>query len=338
MTQRETSAEINETAAGWAARIDGAQLDDGAQAQLDDWLAGDPRRLGAYARARALFVHSGRLKAFGDDFDPDAYFLESPEAAPSEALDDRAEETAMRRRRFLAAGGAAIAAATAGILGFSLEAAARTYKTGRGEIRLVPLKDGSSMTLNTSSTARISFTDEQRHVELIEGEAIFDVARDAERPFVVKAGDTHVRAVGTSFTVRRLTQEPVQILVRQGTVEVNRTGAHKGSVQRLSANMRAVASPTAPMIFTTTVAPTELMLELAWREGMLAFEDAPLQQAADQFARYSEMHIAFAEPAIGRETVTGLFAANDPAGFARSVALGLDLKADISGGTIVLRR
>jgi transmembrane sensor len=86
------------------------------------------------------------------------------------------------------------------------------------------------------------------------------------------------------------------------------------------------------------VSPGEVSLELAWREGMLSFEDVSLRQAADQFARYSDTHIFFSDPAIGNETVTGLFAANDPVGFARSVALSLDLQAYASANNVVLRR
>jgi transmembrane sensor len=194
------------------------------------------------------------------------------------------------------------------------------------------------MTLNTASKARVRFTEKLRSVELIDGEAMFDVARDQGRPFVVEAADTSVRAVGTSFNVRHLAAQPVEVTVRQGSIEINRSGIRRGTTRHLSENMRAISSTSKPEIVTTVVAPQELSLQLAWREGMLSFEDVPLRQAADQFARYSDRHIYFSDPAIGHETVTGLFAANDPVGFARSVALSLDLKADAGTGGIVLRR
>jgi transmembrane sensor len=336
MKQRETSAEIDATAAEWAARVDGAPFDEAVQPELDAWLSGDCRRLGAYARARAMFAHAGRLKAFGTGFDPDTYGAEHwAEDADVRETEAEPEKLPMRRRAFLVGGGAAIAATFAGV---SWQAAAQTYSTGRGEIRLVPLKDGSSMTLNTASTARVRFTEKVRHVELVEGEAIFDVAKDHARPFVVEAADTNVRAVGTSFNVRCLAGQAVEVTVRQGSVDVHRSGIRKGTTQHVSANMRAISSASTPGIVTSSVAPDKVSLELAWREGMLSFEDVPLRQAADQFARYSDRHIFFSDPTIGNETVTGLFAANDPVGFAQSVALSLNLKADAGIDHVVLRR
>jgi transmembrane sensor len=336
MKQREISAEIDAAAAEWAARIDGAQSDEAMQAELDEWLSGDCRRLGAYARACAMLAHASRLKAFGTGFDPDTYVAEHRvEDAAADEFEPESEEMPMRRRTFLMGGGAAIAAAAVGV---SWQAAAHTYSTKRGEIRLVPLRDGSSMTLNTASTARVRFTDKLRYVELVDGEAMFDIARDQGRPFIVEAADTNVRAVGTSFTVRRLARQSVEVTVRQGSVDINRSGTRTVPTQHVSANMRAISSVSTPQILISAVAPSEVTRELAWREGMLSFEDVPLRQAADQFARYSDTHIFFSDPSIGNETVTGLFAANDPVGFARSVAMSFDMKADASADAVVLRR
>ena len=337
MIRRETSAEIDAVAAGWAARVDAAPLDGAAQAELDAWLESDTRRLGAYARARAMLAHAGRLQAFGTGFDPDAY-KSHHQASPSEAVESEIAplQPLVRRRSFLLGGGAAVAASVVAAVGFSWQAAAATYTTRRGEIRLIPFEDGSSMTLNTASTARVKFTATERHVELVEGEAMFDVARDHDRPFVVAAGDMKVRALGTSFTVQRLAARPVQVMVRRGEVEIDRVGSGTTPVQRVAANMRAISTPAGSEI--VPIAAAEVSRELAWREGMLSFEDMPLKQAADEFARYSDTRIAFADPAIGDETVTGLFAANNPVGFAKSVALSLDLKADPRTGGVLLRR
>lgn len=339
MIRRETSAEIDAVAADWAARVDAAPLDGAAQDALDAWLESDTRRLGAYARARAMLAHAGRLQAFGAGFDPTAYKALHQASSP-EPVETGVEPAVplVRRRSFLLGGGAAVAAGVVAAVGFSWQAAATTYATRRGEIRLIPFEDGSSMTLNTASTARVKFTATERRVELVQGEAMFDVARDHARPFVVAAGDMKVRAAATSFTVQRLASRPVQVMVRRGEVEIDRTGLQPMPAQRVTANMRAVSTPTGSEIVMTPLAPTEVSRELAWREGMLSFEDVPLKQAAAEFARYSDTRIAFADPAIGDETVTGLFAANNPVGFAKSVALSLDLKADAHPGDVMLRR
>jgi transmembrane sensor len=346
MTKRETSAEIDAAAADWAVRVDGGPLDTQGQAALDRWLAGDSRRLGAYARARAVLTHGRRIKALGTEFDPDRY-ADDHETIAERDLDsgvvpiapagDAPTELPSSRRRFLALGGVAAAAAAIGAIGLSWPAAAHTYRTEKGEIRLVPLEDGSSITLNTSSEVRVRYESHERHVELVAGEALFDVAHDSRRPFLVDAGDTKVKAVGTSFTVRRLGAHPVEVLVRQGVVEIVRPAAPQASPTRIDANVRAVAAPAAPIV-ETRLPPGTVSRELAWREGMLSFEDMPLRDAAAEFARYSDVRIGFADASIEGETVTGLYAANNPRGFARSVALSLGLRVSDRPDGVTLER
>ncbi|WP_181160169.1 FecR family protein [Sandaracinobacter neustonicus] len=339
MNGRETSAEIDEVAARWAVRIDNAPLRSDEQAELDVWLSGDVRRLGAFARARAVFAHASRSRALGPGFNPDEFLagLETlPIANPHdpEAPDD--VDRRQSRRAVLIGGSGVLAAGISVALGLRWQTAANSVSTQRGEIRLVPLPDGSTMTLNTASAAHVEFSDRLRQVTLKEGEALFDVARDVVRPFVVMAGSTSVRAVGTSFTVSRIEARPVQVLVRQGTVEVE-TGGQLRSVSQIGANRRAVVRQSHP-VEISSVNSADVDRELAWREGMLSFEDCPLREAAAQFARYSDSHILFADPAIGNETITGLYAANNPRGFAQSAALSLGLEIGAEGDSVVLRR
>jgi transmembrane sensor len=343
MTNRETSGEIDTAAADWAVRVDEGPLDQQGQAELDAWLAGDSRRLGAYARARAVFAHARRVKALGPDFDPDVYSeanlrpVEGRESVVSMLADEDDVDHRPTRRRLLILGGSAVAAGAIGMIGVGWPAAAQTYRTGKGEVRLVPLTDGSSITLNTSSEVRVRLGGDERHVELVQGEALFDVARDPRRPFLVEAGDTEVKAIGTSFTVRRLGTQPVQVLVRQGVVEIARPAQPAIRPQRVAANVQAVAPPAAPIV-ETPLAPQAVSRQLAWREGMLSFEDMPLRDAATEFARYSDVRITFSDPAIGNETVTGLYAANNPRGFARSAALSLGLQARNGPESVTLER
>src|SRR5690606_2011811 len=166
----------------------------------------------------------------------------------------------------------------------------QSYSTRLGEVKVTPLADGSVMTLNTASRVVVTFSDTQRSIRLLEGEALFDVARDAARPFVVAAGEARVRAVGTSFMVRRLGDAPVQVLVREGIVEVSRNAgnATPGPV-RVAANTRAVeSSSSVTPVAAMPVEPAVIRRELAWREGRIAFQGETLGQAAAQFSRYSE--------------------------------------------------
>jgi transmembrane sensor len=325
MLERETGQVIDAQAADWAARVDNGPLSAEEQSAFDAWLAGDRRRLGAYAKARAVFAHVQRARALGPDYDA-AEFAMPPVAVANQPS-----------RRQLWIGGTATAATLAIAAGVSLQVRSSVFRTKLGEVRLVPLPDGSSMTLNTASRASIDFSDTERRVHLIAGEALFDVARDVKRPFLVEAADTQVRAVGTSFAVRRLRHRPVQVLVREGVVEVKREVTGAGPPVRVTANTRAVAA-TDGAVDASAITPAEVSRELVWREGLLAFEDMPLERAVAEFARYSDTRIVIEDPAIARETVTGLYMANNPTGFAKAVADALDLQTEATSREVRLYR
>lgn len=313
MTKRETSGEIDDAAARWAARVDLAPLSDSERQELDQWLAADRRRLGAYGKARAVLARTDRARALGSDFDPEQF-------APPRGVS---------RRRFLWWGGATAAAASiAGVVGFGFVGGDPAYATERGEIRRVPLKDGSVVTLNTASRIEVAYRDERRTVRLIEGEALFEVAHDPARPFVVEAGDAHVRALGTAFTVRHTDRRTVQVMVREGTVELSRPDAPASRPVRVAANSRAVDQGGPEPIVPVQLDAEEVSRELSWRVGTLAFNGVSLDQAAAEFARYSETRIILADAAIARRKVTGLYSATDPEGFAQAVATVLDLRAE----------
>lgn len=320
-TMPQTAQEIDAAAADWAARADRGLSSDEA-ASLDAWLAGDVRRVGAYAKARAVMLYAERAQALGKGYDPARF--------------GPANDAGRKPTRRLLIGGGVAAAAAAVAVGVGLQLRPTIYATRRGEVRVVPLQDGSVITLNTASKVAVSFSERRRDIKLVEGEALFDVAKDAQRPFVVAAGDTRVRAVGTSFTVRRLGAAPVQVLVREGVVEVERRAQPRPV--RAAANTRVIAAPKALSVEAAAVEAAEVGRALAWREGRIAFEGETLAQAADQFSRYSDTRIVIADPATAREEITGLFQANDPVGFAQAVASSLDLRTEVGAGEVRILR
>jgi transmembrane sensor len=330
MSKRETSSEIDEAAAFWAMRIDEAGLDDAGQAAFDGWLEGDVRRIGAFARAQAVLVHVKRAKALGSDFEPATFAPEPQEAGPAGTDNEVAPAPAFLTRRRLLVGASALAAtAVAAIVLPTRQAAARIYETGRGESRLVPLEDGSTVTLNTDSRIVVSMGSDRR-VQLERGEVLFKVAA----PFLVEAGGASLRADEATFAVCRLDARPLEVKVCEGSVAVERPSAQR---RLLRANMQAILPGDGTIIERSTT-PGALQRELAWQEGMLSFEDTPLTQAAQEFARYSDRRIQIPDPAVSAETVTGLYAANNPEGFARAVALGLNLHVQSTPGSIIIAR
>jgi transmembrane sensor len=324
---RRTFSQIEHTAAEWVARRDGG-LSQEAESAFREWLAADPRHLGAYARAEALLAQLERAGAAGADA------LRTGEAPSASSL---AARLGMTRRRAIWGGSSAagLAAAASGLVWLPL-LTRESYSTTLGETREVVLSDGSLLTLNTGSKVLVHYSKGERHIVLAAGEALFDVAKNRQRPFLVTAGDTQVRALGTSFTVSLLPQEPIRVLVREGHVEVKRPQVPEAAPVELSANTVAVAPSRAP-ISTEKVTTAQVKRDLAWREGRIAFDNETLAQAARAFSRYSDIRILVSAD-VESQTVTGLYVTNDPVGFAKAAALSLGLRTQIERHEIRLSK
>jgi transmembrane sensor len=308
------SDEINRKAADWAAKREFRPLSAAEQAEFDAWLKADVRHLGAFGRSVAALV---RLK--------DAY--SAVPGAPAAALPP--SRPLWSRRRMVLAG--SMAASVALVLGvaprFWRPERKQEFSTSIGQVREILLSDRSVVTLNTASRISVNFTSELREIHLLEGEAHFDVAKNKARPFVVWAGDTSVRAVGTSFTVSVLPKQPTQILVKEGVVEVKRAGLVPSSPLRAGANTKVIA-PAQSAIVAAAVPQTSLARYTAWQYGRVAFEDEMLKDAAAEFARYSEVRITV-DPDVADKRITGIFVSSDPVGFAKATASALDLDVEV---------
>jgi transmembrane sensor len=312
-----TNHEIDAVAATWAAKRDLGSLSHAEQDEFERWLAADIRHLGAYGRAEAVLGRLERLN--GSALDP--------------VLDgDLAQSNWPRRRVLLTGGVAAGLAAAIGVAVKNAGAPGGMISTEIGQMREVVLADGSVVSLNTNSELSVQFSSDSRNIDLLRGEALFDVAKDKHRPFMVSAGDTRVRAVGTSFTVSRLPEKPIQVLVREGIVELQRAGSHQAPPVRASANIRAIAPLGAPIV-TVAVPEEKLARDLEWQHGRIALDNETLGDAAWEFARYSEVRI-IVDPTVSNRTVTGLFASNDPVGFAKAAASVLKLQMEVKGNEV----
>jgi transmembrane sensor len=321
MAERETSRDIDRAASDWTARLDRGPLTPEGDDAFQAWLRGDPRRRGALLRARAVSLMSESAQALGPGFDPIAF--EAP---------GRSRSAGLSRRQALTWTGGVAAAAVVAALGVGVSAAGAVISTARGEIRLAPLKDGSTVLLNTETRIRVCYSRGERRVTLLKGEAYFAVARDETRPFVVEVDGRRLSTAQAGFRVRKLEADPVDVLVNQGQVDVAIPFA---SSVALKSNTRLVLSGSAE---PQPVGPEAVTRDLAWRDGKLAFEGETLGQAAAAFARYSDTRIQIRDPALAREPVTGLFAANDPAGFSRAIARVFQARVEQDGDRVVLTR
>jgi transmembrane sensor len=316
MTTRLSSGEVYDEAAKWAARIDAGPVSPEEQARLEAWLAADVRHYGALAQASALLVPLHGASA-----------------------EQEAETTRPTRRRLLiGAGVAASVAFIAGAANFAIGFfGEERFRTAVGELRVVPLSDGSVVSLNTDSEIVVRYSSSRRDIQLLRGEALFDVAKNKRRPFIVQVGATQVRAVGTSFSVRVLPNQPIQVLVREGVIEMKRTDVPSAPVVLASMNSRVIAPADAPIV-AKPVETTEVARELAWRVGRIAFHGETLGEAASEFSRYSNIRIQIDDPAIAKQRVTGMFMAADPVGFSQAVAVSFGLHAEIGDKEVRLTR
>lgn len=300
-------------AAHWVARMDSGAWTAEDEAGLQAWLAQDPARQGLLLRTHAdwLAVDVALAPAKAAKFDA------------KDALAGVARPL-WRRRRALAGMAALV---VAGIVGKSqMRAAGVAYQTKLGEIRRVPLSDGSTVTINTSTALKVRMEKRSRQVELDRGEAWFEVAKQADRPFVVVAGRVKARAVGTAFSVRRR-DAGVEVMVTEGIVETWSDGDEAQRI-RLTAGQRAVMNENAAIHFEPTSA-SSVDRALAWRGGKVDLNGMTLADAADEFNRYNRRQIIIASPGIAGEKFDGLFSIDDPEGFAMAVKSSLNASVNM---------
>ena len=312
MGNRETSREVADQAAEWATRIDGGAIDPNADAGLRRWLEEDPRRQGALLRAEAAlsFVDRGRALAG---------VIPKPEPRP----------IWIRRKMLLT--GTAIAA---GIVGIAVLTGSQRYGTEIGEIKQVPLSDGSVVAINTQSAIEVAMHQHTREITLTRGEAWFKVAHDKGRPFMVYVGRVRIRAVGTAFSVRRR-DEGAEIQVTEGEIETWTVGEENRSVRVAAGSKACVAEYEQPK---PVPASADIERSLSWREGRIVLEGETLDEAVAQFNRYNTRKLVISDPGLAAEKLVGQFRATEPQTFAGAVATALGARVDEEGEMIRLSR
>jgi transmembrane sensor len=319
--------DINQQATEWLGKRSFRELTPEEAAEFDAWLAADSRHLGAYGMAEAALA---RVQCAFSNANHSSETEVSTGEPFTNAVAIANETPKWTRRRLLLTG--SVAASAAGLTAAALWAQEETFSTALGETREVVLSDGSKVVLNTSSKIAVRYTMLARDVHLLQGEALFDVAKNKYRPFTVSANGTNVRAVGTSFAVLMLPQMRVHVLVREGVIELSRPGNGGEAAMQAGANT-VVASPHDGPMSMSSVTEAQVGRFLAWRYGRIAFDSLPLHSAAEEYARYSEVRI-IVDPAIAHRKITGLFASNDPIGFAKVAATVLQLQVEVTDRTV----
>lgn len=350
--------DIEARAADWIAerdRSDG-QLPPERRTALDSWLAASTAHRIAYLRLEQAWQRANRLRAL----QPSAPPLAAPEPLRPDVHGESAGRKPGRKpgwmsgwtsggpsawtsagapgwlstrpalRRGAAGVGLATLALVLGLQFIGPRPDTVDYATARGQRESVMLADGSKLTLNTATQLRTEVTPQSRQVWLQSGEAFFDIAHDAQRPFVIHAGKQRVTVLGTKFSLQR-DGDKLRVTVLEGRVQVqDELGGSRPTV--LARADTAVAE--AHNLLVTKVSPQQLSARLGWLQGKLVLSDVTLAEAARQFNRYGDKQLVIKDAAAGRIVIGGVFEAGNVEAFARLLHAGFGLQVQVVGEEI----
>jgi transmembrane sensor len=316
-----THTAIVAEASEWFINFRAGDVDAEARSRFIEWLRRSPEHIQAYLEVSGVWseLPSSDPEGRFDIASLIARARNEPDIIPLSPLNPRlppappaAEPRALHklsRRPVLAAAALALLASITALFLWIDSDTAHSYSTGIGEQRTIQLADGSTVELNARSRVKVRLTDRRRDVALIEGQALFRVAKDKQRPFVVRAGDAQVRAVGTEFDVYKKQAETV-VTVVEGRVETySGAGGADAAAIMLSAGEQLTVLPH------TVTKPTraDTVAATAWVQKRLMFEETPLNEVAEEFNRYNRRPLTIDGAELQTLKISGVYSSTDPA-------------------------
>lgn len=314
--------DAEDQAALWAARLDGSTLSAADRAELEAWLAKDPRH-------RALLSQYCQFSSDLEDY------LPALVGAGAVSMPELQEKPAQSRwAKIVWIGGLSLAAAAAVALTVRLNHSAPTpsaIATTVGKRATITLDDGTKVDLNAQTNIAVELTGAERHVRLASGEAFFSVHKDPSRPFIVETPAGSVRVTGTQFNVRSETTQALDVVVLEGSVQV-RPGIDGATSAPVALTARDHLAADAKGVATQALSAQAVENALAWRRGQLVFDQTPLSAALARFARYHGRAIV-AAPSVADLHVGGTFSLDDLDEFLVSIesVLPVHVMRDSSG-------
>lgn len=326
------ASRLREEVLGWFTRRDRDGWNAADESAFQAWLQADERHRSNYARwqahwhamdaipADAVAQLRGRLAR---DKAVQAACAPAGMPAAAAAAQGQDEDAGPSRRGLLLpalamAGMAAITAGT-GLLGWRQWQAqpvfTQAFSTVRGQQAEVPLPDGSRLRLGTATRLEVTYYRQRRQVRLLDGQAVFSVQADPDRPFDVLAAASRITVVGTRFAVRHTpdmaSDAGVHVLVEEGRVRVARAsdspGPGEGALE-LNAGQQ-VASDAHGALAAIVPVPGDGIAP--WREHRVSFVDTPLGHALAELERYGSTGLVLHDPAVAALRLSGTFDPRD---------------------------
>lgn len=322
---------VRAAADAWVRRRD-AGLSASEQRELRFWLSADPSHAAAYSQADQTRT----------PLDWPLYSDATDEILAG--LETRARKRNKRRR--IVATSAVACAVVILALGLVLHeptprgdgelhrAASRTLTVV--EPRRQTLPDGSTVILKDGAEIHVDFSGSTRVVTLRSGTAHFTVASNPARPFVVQAAGVAVRAVGTAFCVE-LDPMEVTVVVTEGRVAVNQTGAATPAVLDVGNSVAVPVDPRTPTLPEVLALPeTELNQRLAWRIARLEFSGTPLAEVVAMINRHNTQQFVLADRSLEKIVLSGILRADKIEALIEMLTSDFNVRAVREGKTIVL--
>ena len=374
---------INQEACEWVAKMHDADLSVEQAEQLRQWMAQSLAHKQELKRMAQRWDELNVLTELAVPLVPEAITADKKQRSPNAALGFfnglLANATGGLSRASLLTS-AAVVLVLVGLV-FTLPnnsmEGSQTYITAIGEQRRITLADNSIVQLNTNSAVVVSYTDSERGIQLQKGEAHFTVSHNPHRPFLVRAGNGIVRAVGTAFSVR-LYERSVDVIVTEGRVALNKADAlpvstqgslphslqqsaqhslqqsTQSAISEPSTNIKLAQNTAEPAyldagqaaIFDTTTHSIELVQgldrdelerKLLWRNGLIRFAGAPLEEVVAEISRYTALNIVIREPELKALRIGGLFKVGETQKMLDVLESGFGVYAHpVDGNTIYL--
>jgi transmembrane sensor len=319
------NAQISEEAAEWFVEFRTGDLDAAGRQAFDTWVRSSPEHLRAFLEIAAIWNEgsaldaqreldietlTARVRAEGNVVPLTENIITNSHAELPVALPATSRSAPRRRlwHRYTVAASMLVALAAAVLFGWDQLYREPTYATSLGEQRSITLSDGSRVELNSRSKLRVTFTPALRTVELEEGQALFQVAKNVARPFIVRSGATQVRAVGTQFDVNRTSTATI-VTVLEGRVAVSdrvppashantsSEGIYLAAGEQLSVSPHAVSNPTHANVTQAT----------AWTHQRVLLDSATLATVAEEFNRYSARKLTVEDTGAAPLQLSGVF-------------------------------
>jgi transmembrane sensor len=356
--------QVYQEACEWFVEFRSGDLDDAGRRRFDLWARKSPEHLAAYLEIAAIWSEGAALDP-DLRWDPQALIAQAAADAgnvvpftdpsrtadasivvsgmPSQQAPDKLGTQRSRPVQSLLPGfriAASIAAAGL-IIGTTVwyqNFRMPIYATAFGEQRSISLTDGSVIDINSHSKIRVRYSARERDVDLLEGQALFHVAKNPTRPFLVSSATTQVRAVGTEFdvyqkqggTVVSVVEGRVAVLLRSETADSETTdltlvtAAHpdESGARQPSRGRAPILLAAGEQVFVTTTAMQKadhpnIAIATSWTQRQLEFESASLSEVAEEFNRYNERQLVIEDPTLYDFHITGVFSSSDPASLVR---------------------